>query len=114
MLEEVFEPLPDGTNALPSFLNNPVGVLALCGETQRGSRVPNVEVALIDGVLARPGWAAPFLLRSDERSELTVKLCDVEDVSGRTHIRKKSDLVLCPCHFICRVRIEKDRGGWKL
>lgn len=116
LLEEVFEPLPDGTNALPSFHTGTIGVLVLCGEIVKGSDIPDVEVALIESIVTRPGWVAPFLLRGDDRSELDSALLDVEEISGTCHRRQGKAVLLCPCHFICRIRLEKhkDNRSWML
>merc|ERR1719336_2983069 len=114
ILEEAFKPLPEGTNALPSFLpgaGSSMAVLALCGEIAKGSHLPDVEVALVDSIVTKPGWAAPFLLRTDERTELSMRLLDVEELTGRCRMRLKCKVLLCPCHFICRVRLEKDQAN---
>merc|ERR1719510_179373 len=66
----VFEGLPPDINALPSFLHSFIGVLLLWGEDATGCGARTVELGILDHVVPRPGWAAPFLHRSDERSEL--------------------------------------------
>jgi len=117
LLEKVFEPLPAGTSELPASITGvgPVGALMLVGEIEGGSTLPEVELAIIEDVLAKPGWAAPFLMRHDERSEVHVTLCAAEESGGQYYLRKKSSVVLCPVHFISRVRVEKDsKGKWKL
>lgn len=106
-LEEVFEPVPEGVNLLPSAVCVGMGVLLLLGEVAKG--VGTVEVAILDRVVPRPGWTAPFLHRTDERSELHARLVDVEDRTGKCQVRKRNpSVVLCPCHFICRVQLERD------
>jgi len=121
VLEEVFEPLQEGVNALPSFIAPNMGVmgaLLLWGQDNEG--VGTVELAIIDSISPRPGWTAPFLHRSDERSELSARLLDIEERSGRAVLRKTNipEVSLCPCHFICRVQLEKDgrgaNGGWRM
>lgn len=117
VLEEVFEPLPEGMNALPSFAvcnMQTMGALLLYDSDYKG--VGTVELAIIDRIVPRPGWAAPFLHRSDDRSELFVRLLDVEDRTGKAAPRRKgnNEVVLCPCHFICRVHLEKDGKSWRL
>lgn len=117
ILENVFEPLPEGTNALPSFLPAWIGVLVLRPASEGdGSAAPTVEVAIADHIVTRPGWAAPFLLRGDERSELHVRLCRVDEQGGaKCEIRKAKLVALNPSHFICRIGLEKDPGkGWRL
>mmetsp|Transcript_117780 Transcript_117780/g.305688 ORF Transcript_117780/g.305688 Transcript_117780/m.305688 type:complete len:660 (+) Transcript_117780:67-2046(+) len=114
ILEEVFESLPDGTNALPSFLAAGIGVLVLRMEAEDGTQSVDVEVGIAEHIVTRPGWAAPFLLRSDERSEFHVKLCNVEDYGVHCELRKACPIVLGPCDFICRVGLEKDGRGWNL
>jgi len=116
ILQEAFEPLPEGTNALPSFVASGVGALILCGEVGKGNSIQRVEMGVIEAVEPRPGWNAPFLLRGDERSALTVRLYDVEVSQGLCHARKKPPLTvaLCPCHFICRVHLEQDSRGLRI
>lgn len=114
ILAEVFEPLPEGTNAMPSFLAGYVGVLLLWGEDSKGHGIRNIELGVVEHVVPRPGWTAPFLHRSDDRSELHVRLCDVEERNGRCHPRRKNTVVLCPCHFICRVHLDKEGRCWRL
>lgn len=114
ILEEVFESLPDGTNALPSFLSAGIGVLVLRTEAKDCGLGPQVEVGIVEHIVTRPGWAAPFLLRSDERSELHVKLCDTVDQSMNCELRNTHPIVLAPCNFICRVGLEKDGRRWTL
>jgi len=115
VLEEVFEPLPDGTNALPSFGEvHGMGALLLWGGSTSGGTHAGVELGIIDRIQPRPGWTAPFLHRADDRSELHARLYDVEDPTGRCHPRKRSAaVVLCPCHFICRVHLEKETNNTK-
>jgi len=109
ILGEVFEPLPEGTNAMPSFMGCAVGVLLLWGENLKGGGGRTIECGMVEHIVPRPGWAAPFLHRSDDRSELHVRLCDVDERTGRCHTRRKIPVVvLCPCHFICRVHLEKE------
>jgi hypothetical protein len=112
LLDLVFEALPDGTNELPSHVALPggFGALVVCGEMRRG--IQQVELAILENVIPRAGWQAPFLHRGDERSELHARLYDVEENSGRCTQRKRGLLVLAPCHFVCRVGLEKDsRSG---
>lgn len=117
VLEEVFEPLPEGTNALPTLLVSGLGALLLVDEGPKGPWT--LELAIIDRVKPRPGWAAPFLHRADDRSELHARLFDVEEKSGRCTVRKKSlpMVVFCPCHFVCCVRLEthgRSQSSWRL
>lgn len=116
ILQEAFEPLPEGTNALPSFVAGGVGALVLCGEVGKGTGIQKVEMGVIEAVEPRPGWHAPFLLRGDERSGLTVRLYDVEVAQGVCYPRKKAPVTvaLCPCHFICRVHLEQDVRGFRI
>lgn len=118
ILEEVFRPLPEGTNALPSFLQSqPVAALLLCNEAAEGGKSPtlrnadscdSIQVGVIEGVIPRPGWSAPFLLRSDERSEIVVKFFDIEEGTGRCSQGRTNSVRLCPSNFICCVNLEKD------
>jgi hypothetical protein len=116
VLEEVFEPLAEGMNALPSFSAGSLcmGALLLWDQEYKGTGT--VELAIIDSISPRPGWNAPFLHRNDERSELFARLLDVEERTGKACPRKSCnpEVVLCPCHFICRVQLEKDGRAWRL
>eukprot|EP00929_Paragymnodinium_shiwhaense_P013356 TRINITY_DN121219_c0_g1_i1.p1 TRINITY_DN121219_c0_g1~~TRINITY_DN121219_c0_g1_i1.p1 ORF type:complete len:784 (-),score=161.73 TRINITY_DN121219_c0_g1_i1:111-2462(-) len=111
LLDEVFGPLPEGTNELPSHIMQPgLGAILVCGEVAKG--VAEVEIAIIDRVRSRPGWQAPFLHRSDERSEVVARLCDVEERSNRCFERQTGNPVtLAPCHFVCRVGLDWDSNG---
>jgi len=99
---------------MPSFVAGGVGVLLLWGEDPKGGGARTIELGVVEHVIPRPGWAAPFLHRSDDRSELHVRLCDVDERSGRCHSRKKNSVVLCPCHFICRVHLDKEGRNWRM
>lgn len=114
ILEDVFQPIGEGTNSLPPFSAGGVGALFLSGGSSSTSRT--VELGVIEYVDARPGWTAPFLHRSDERSELHVKLCDVEGSSSNRCIsRRGKSVVLSPCQFICRVRLDKEgKNNWRI
>eukprot|EP00931_Biecheleriopsis_adriatica_P088428 TRINITY_DN62755_c0_g1_i1.p1 TRINITY_DN62755_c0_g1~~TRINITY_DN62755_c0_g1_i1.p1 ORF type:complete len:629 (-),score=104.46 TRINITY_DN62755_c0_g1_i1:123-2009(-) len=116
ILEEAFRPLPEGTNALPSFIvSQAVGALVVCGEASPGSGVQQVEVAVIESVTPRPGWTAPFLLRGDERSEVAVILCDLEERTARCRFRGgKAPVKLSPANFVCRVHLERHGREWRI
>lgn len=116
ILQAAFEPLPEGTNALPPYVGSGVGALVLCGEVSIGSGIQRVEMGVIESVEPRPGWNAPFLLRGDDRSALTVHLYDVEVSQGLCHARKRAPftVALSPCHFICRVHLEQDARGYRI
>jgi hypothetical protein len=110
LLDQLFEALPDGTNELPSYIASAgLGALVVCGEIRRG--IQPVEFAILENVIPRVGWQAPFLHRGDERSELHARLYDVDETTGRCTQRKRGLLVLAPCHFVCRVGLEKDASG---
>jgi len=117
VLEELFKPLPEGTNVLPSCIppfGLNMGALFLLEQDSKGSCT--VEAGIIETVLPQPGWSASFLRRSDEESKVFVRLLDVEEHTGRAFARKSSNphVVLCPCHFICRVQCNKEEHGWRL
>jgi len=115
-LEEVFKPLPEGDNSLPISVLEGKGFAALfLWSDSDGSGVGNLELGLVERITPRPGWSAPFLHRSDNRSELQVRLCDIDERNGKCTPRKKSTVFLCPCHFICRVHADREgRGPWTL
>lgn len=113
ILEGIFAPLPEGTNVMPSFLTGDVCVLVLSGDFGTGKSACTVEVGIVELITLRPGWSAPFLHRSDERSELHVKLCDVEESTGRCHPREAT-MAVCPCHFICCAQVEREGRFWRL
>lgn len=118
LLDEVFEGLPEGTNELPSFVGGGLGALLIINDSSKGAGVV-LELAIIDTVKPRPGWQAPFLHRSDERSELSAKILDLEDRTGQCHLRKPNGrsgaaIALAPCNFICRVGLEKDGRGYRV
>jgi len=115
VLEEVFEPLPEGVNALPSFSVSSMGIMgALMLVEKDASGIGAVELAIIDSIAPKFAWAAAFLHRNDERSELFVRLLEVEERTGAARLQKSPEVVLCPCHFICRVQLEKEGRNWRL
>jgi len=113
MLEDALRPVPEGINALPSFIEEPLCALVVCGELSPGLGNQQVELALIEKVAPRPGWMAPFLLRSDERSQMTVRLMDLEDRSGQCRFRRVPRVTLCPANFICQVFMT-DATAWRI
>jgi hypothetical protein len=107
LVDKVFDGLPEGNNELPSFVGSPLAALVLCGELSPG--VSNVEFAIIDRVEPRIGWQAPFLHRGDDRSKVFVRIFEV-DHHGRCFPRKKdTQIMLCPCHFVCRVAVDRSK-----
>lgn len=116
---EVFEPIMEGINSLPAYVGTTIGVLLLLGGTvdKTGAQegIGTLEVALLDRTEPKRGWAADFLHRSDTRSELHVRLLEVEEKTGRLHLRKRGAAVFCPCHFVCRMEVLGESGpGRKL
>lgn len=113
ILEEVFAPVPEGANLMPSSAAGGLGVLLLRGEISKGRAT--VQVAIVDSVAPRRGWTAQFLHRADERSELEARLCDADERTGWCTVRTGS-IVAYPCHFICRVDLERGTDGhsWRL
>merc|ERR1719353_2754848 len=104
-------------NALPSFVVSSMGIMGALLLWEGDSKgIGTVELGIIDSISPRPGWSAPFLHRNDERSEISARLLDVEDRTGRASARKTTypEVVLCPCHFICRVPLEKDGRSWRM
>eukprot|EP00933_Yihiella_yeosuensis_P039180 TRINITY_DN33130_c0_g1_i1.p1 TRINITY_DN33130_c0_g1~~TRINITY_DN33130_c0_g1_i1.p1 ORF type:complete len:632 (+),score=114.71 TRINITY_DN33130_c0_g1_i1:229-2124(+) len=115
IMEELFRALPEGTNALPSWLHGQtVPALVTCGEVAPGSGIQQVEFGIIEGVAPRPGWKAPFLLRGDERSEVSVRICDIEELSGNITNHRPNVLRLSPSNFICRVNLEREGQKWRI
>jgi hypothetical protein len=112
-LQAVFEPLPPLKNSLPAFnQDGPVTALLLQGNPSKG--VGTLEVAIIDKIVARPGWNASFLHRFDTSSELHARLCDVNENSGACATRREGSVVLCPCHFVCMLEFQRDGAKLKL
>lgn len=114
-LEDLFEGLPPIKNSLPAMTTESLAALLLQGNPSKG--VGSIEVALIDRIVPRQGWSAPFLHRSDTTSELYVRLCDVSEGTGSCQPRREGGVVLCPCHFVCMVALERnglDAGRYKL
>lgn len=118
VLEEVFEPLADSVNVVPSFTVGSMGIMgALVLWDQDSKGAGNVELAIIDTISPRPGWAAtgcPFLHRNDDRSQLFARVLEIEERTGRAVLQKSPEVELKPCHFICRVNLEKDGRNWRL
>lgn len=111
-LEALFEPLSPLKNALPAIATESVAALLLQGDPSKG--VGTIEVAIIDRIVPRQGWSAPFLHRSDTTSELHARMCDVNEGSGGCQTRREGVVVLCPCHFVCMLELERDGSGYKL
>mmetsp|Transcript_35143 Transcript_35143/g.78837 ORF Transcript_35143/g.78837 Transcript_35143/m.78837 type:complete len:241 (+) Transcript_35143:1-723(+) len=111
ILEDALRPVSEGMNALPSFLlpQASIGALVVCDEVAIGTGIPQVEVALIESVTSRPGWTAPFLLRSDERSEVVARLLDLEVRTGRLRVRhERGPVTLCPANFVCQIFLNRE------
>jgi len=114
-LEDVFEPLVEGVNVMPSFLTRGnIGVLLLLRGGSAWGDVCSVEFGLVELIVPRPGWAAPFLHRSDERSELHIRLCNVDEHTGQCRAREAERAILSPNHFICRAPVLKEGQSWRL
>lgn len=106
-VSEVFHPFPEGGNMLPSSLGGRgIGALLLLGNPLEDVGV--LEVCIVDRVYPRRSWAAPFLHRNDNRSEVHVRLLDVDDRTGYCSLRNRGAVVLCPCHFVCRAGLGYD------
>jgi len=115
-LEEVFKPVPEEDNSLPVSVTqgNSFAALFLCSDSD-SSGIGDLEVGLVERITPRLGWGAPFLHRFDSRSQLHVRLCDIEERSGTCAARRKSAVILCPSHFICRVHADREgKGPWTL
>ena len=112
-LEDAFASVPEGINALPSFIQEPLCALVVCGEASPG-HTQKVELAWIEKVTPRAGWMAPFLLRSDERSEMIVRLMDLEESERRCFFRHVPPVSLCPANFICQVSLIQDVNTWRI
>jgi len=111
-VERIFEGLPPLKNCLPAIATEPLAVLLLQGNPFKG--VGSIEVAIIDRIVPRPGWSAPFLHRSDTTSELHARMCDVTESTGSCQPRREGSVVLCPCHFICMLELGRDGSRFKL
>jgi len=105
-LREVFEPVSEDANTLPACLTESIGALVLLGSPSAG--VGSIEVVVIQCIIPREGWQAPFLHRADTSSELHVQLLSIEDRTGRWELRQRGSVLLCPCHFVCRVNLGDD------
>eukprot|EP00403_Amphidinium_massartii_P025432 CAMPEP_0178404112 /NCGR_PEP_ID=MMETSP0689_2-20121128/17712_1 /TAXON_ID=160604 /ORGANISM="Amphidinium massartii, Strain CS-259" /LENGTH=726 /DNA_ID=CAMNT_0020025079 /DNA_START=10 /DNA_END=2190 /DNA_ORIENTATION=+ len=116
LLEELFEVIPEGVNVLPSHVG--AGITALVLWSEDAGSPSSVEVGFIERVRPRAGWTAPFLLRTDQHSEVRVRhFYNVEERTGRCHIRdvrrsltsaSQTSLILCPSQFICCAGMERD------
>jgi hypothetical protein len=107
LVAELYEPLPnEDLNLLPVHVGASVGVILFCADSNGTSSSSNLQVAFLDSTVPRRGWGAPFLHRSDNRSELHVRLLDVEEKTGRCSLRKRASAIFCPCHFVCCVEIQ--------
>jgi len=111
IVHDVFEPLPEGTNVLPITVTGDIGILILHAAGAGLATKYDIELGVIEEVVPRPGWYAPFLHRSDERSELRVRLCDLDDHSGTCTPRSKFAASVAPSDFVCRIPLERKDGG---
>jgi hypothetical protein len=109
--EALFEAVPPFKNALPAMTTEPLAALLLQGSPTKG--VGSIEVAIIERIVPRPGWTAPFLHRSDTTSELHARICDINENAGTCHPRREGLVVLCPCHFVCMLELERDGGRYR-
>lgn len=114
--EALFEGLPLLKNSLPSSTQDSIGALMLQGDPTKG--VGTLEVVVIEKIVSRCGWSARFLHRNDQSSEIHARLCEVTEViDGKTgeslvtcQPRKDGLVVLCPCHFICMLELERNHA----
>lgn len=111
-LEEIFTEVAEDANQLPAVITDSTeqyGVLILYGEG-----LGRVEVGIVNSIIPRAGWSAPFLHRRDDRSTIQVHLLDAEQTTQRFHNRRKTPVVIYPCQFICRVTIwwEAQSKAW--
>eukprot|EP00928_Gymnodinium_smaydae_P032136 TRINITY_DN23354_c0_g1_i1.p1 TRINITY_DN23354_c0_g1~~TRINITY_DN23354_c0_g1_i1.p1 ORF type:complete len:696 (+),score=138.13 TRINITY_DN23354_c0_g1_i1:40-2127(+) len=115
LIDEAFESLPEASNELPSSLPNRgvLGALLLFGDASNGGET--VELAVVDQITPRLGWQAPFLHRSDDRSELRVRFLDVDERAARAVPRKRTGKVVVPPNlFVCSIRLERDGANFRL
>jgi hypothetical protein len=106
-LEALFLGQPPMKNSLPTIIKDvPVTCLLLQGNPSQG--VGSLEVVVIERIVPRPGWNAPFLHRFDTTSELHARIFDVCEESGSCAPRKEGYVVLCPCHFVCMIELQRD------
>jgi len=111
----LFSPRPEGANSLPARVEGGMGAIVLLGDP--GRDLGRLEVVMIESAKPRDGWRAPFLHRADERSVIHVRLCDVEEHTGKCKPRRRdceTCLVLGPCHFVCGVAIDHQSKRWCL
>lgn len=114
-LHDLFLPLEEGINTLPAVVRGTFGALILWDEVVPGSGVQNVQVCLIKCATPRAGWNAPFLLRTDDRSELEVRLLEVDEKSGKCREKPSNPVSLCPCFFICKAELQAiGSRSWRL
>eukprot|EP00929_Paragymnodinium_shiwhaense_P112350 TRINITY_DN80608_c0_g1_i1.p1 TRINITY_DN80608_c0_g1~~TRINITY_DN80608_c0_g1_i1.p1 ORF type:complete len:682 (+),score=65.12 TRINITY_DN80608_c0_g1_i1:65-2047(+) len=113
MVEGAFSPCAsDGINVLPAHSDQAFGAIFLFPGT--GGSPGSVELAIVDRVRPRPGWSAAFLHRSDNRSELTVRLFDVNQQTGICTMRKRSSTIVCPCNFVTQAKLLNRGVNWWL
>lgn len=112
LLQEVFDPLPEGATVIPCQVKGKIPSLVLWG----GGTVPSLRLAYIEAAMPRPGWNAPFLHRWDERSEVKARLVEVEAYTGHIRQQKKprKSIVIRPADFVCQVHVEKDGKNYRL
>jgi len=108
----VFEASPHLKNTLPSMALESMAAFLLQGDPSKG--VGSVEVAFIERIVPRQGWSAAFLHRSDTTSELHARMCEVSEGSGSCQPRREGVVVLCPCHFICAIELQREGSRYKL
>lgn len=111
-MEALFEPLPPYKHAVPVMATDGLAALLLQGNPSKG--VGTIEVAMLERVVPRQGWCAPFLHRSDTTSELHARICNVNKDTGSCQPRQDGLVVLCPCHFVCILELETDGNWYKL
>merc|ERR1712232_725347 len=68
-------------------------------------------IGRLEAVSPRPGWNLPYLSRRDCKSKVDVLSCDITEGEQVAICRirpGKPKVVLTPCNFICRIRLEED------
>mmetsp|Transcript_52871 Transcript_52871/g.83986 ORF Transcript_52871/g.83986 Transcript_52871/m.83986 type:complete len:623 (-) Transcript_52871:234-2102(-) len=102
-------------NSLPAIIKDgPVTCLLLQGNPSQG--VGTLQVVVIEKIFPRPGWNAPFLHRFDTSSELYARVFDVCEESGSCDLKPEpvGHVVLCPCHFVCMIELQRDGSKYKV
>eukprot|EP00928_Gymnodinium_smaydae_P013623 TRINITY_DN14958_c0_g2_i4.p1 TRINITY_DN14958_c0_g2~~TRINITY_DN14958_c0_g2_i4.p1 ORF type:complete len:988 (-),score=208.62 TRINITY_DN14958_c0_g2_i4:376-3339(-) len=100
-LQALFSDVGEFTNLVPTAVpEEPIAVVALLEDT--------LHIGYLTKVQPKFGWSAPFLHRSDCKSRMAMKLCEVDPQTGLIVRYGRSSPLrwFTPADFVCALRVK--------